>query len=574
MDYKIKILLFIFANVVFGLVVSTSVSAQQSIVFVDGNLTLNCTGNYSVADRSCAGNDGDAYNSVAAGINNLTANGTLNIREGTYEVEGMNIGVAGVTVQSYSGERAVLHKTIIRRPIFTINAENVTVKDLEFTGEKFLVLNGWVHHEGNIWKLPFLYSIQPSELRFDMEWSAKNGRNQTNYSDVDEPLEWWKSGPKDSEQAIYVYSADGDPDVVYTNPGINQIDDFDAIGIKYQSKNTVIDNNRFIGFSHGGVKGKGQAIIKNSYFDDIGTDWHDHHIYSTGQHSPGNEVIIENNFFGYAAGAAVHLFSNPSYHVVRNNVISGLGPNDEFSFYGILLGGTNHEIYNNTISGVRHGVAVFRAGSSNNRVVNNLFYDNWRDLTIDTRGGNSFPTNNTFEYNYMGSDTSCGGCGDKTSSGGEDYSVYLAAPNIVLKENPFVASNPTSWFDFRLKADSQAIDAGADLGASHANAFSPDSSFWPAVTSDQNTNGSGWEIGAFVFTSAGGATPTPVPTPTAPPRIPGDANEDRVVDGVDYVIWLNNYDTTTSNVHEDGDFNADGVVDGVDYVIWLNNYTQ
>ena len=54
--------------------------------------------------------------------------------------------------------------------------------------------------------------------------------------------------------------------------------------------------------------------------------------------------------------------------------------------------------------------------------------------------------------------------------------------------------------------------------------------------------------------------------------VPGDADSDGKVDGVDYVIWLNHYDQITGNGASDGDFNGDGKVDGIDYVIWLNNY--
>lgn len=54
---------------------------------------------------------------------------------------------------------------------------------------------------------------------------------------------------------------------------------------------------------------------------------------------------------------------------------------------------------------------------------------------------------------------------------------------------------------------------------------------------------------------------------------PGDANADCKVDGVDYVIWLNNFNTSvTGSVY--GDFNNNGFVDGIDYVIWLNNYNS
>ena len=51
---------------------------------------------------------------------------------------------------------------------------------------------------------------------------------------------------------------------------------------------------------------------------------------------------------------------------------------------------------------------------------------------------------------------------------------------------------------------------------------------------------------------------------------PGDANKDGCVDGLDYTIWSNNYQTGTT--WEEGNFNGDSIVDGLDYVAWSNNY--
>ena len=69
----------------------------------------------------------------------------------------------------------------------------------------------------------------------------------------------------------------------------------------------------------------------------------------------------------------------------------------------------------------------------------------------------------------------------------------------------------------------------------------------------------------------------PQPTSTltttlTPPPIPGDATGEGHVDGLDYVVWLNHYNTPTTNGASDGDFNSSGNIDGLDYVIWLNNY--
>lgn len=70
-------------------------------------------------------------------------------------------------------------------------------------------------------------------------------------------------------------------------------------------------------------------------------------------------------------------------------------------------------------------------------------------------------------------------------------------------------------------------------------------------------------------------TPTPTPTPQCSP-LPGDGNRDCNVNGIDYVIWLNNYGRNgppESLSPVDGDYFDDDKINGIDYVVWLNNYT-
>jgi endo-1,4-beta-D-glucanase Y len=71
--------------------------------------------------------------------------------------------------------------------------------------------------------------------------------------------------------------------------------------------------------------------------------------------------------------------------------------------------------------------------------------------------------------------------------------------------------------------------------------------------------------GNFRIYSENSVQPTPVPKQ-------GDANGDTIIDGVDYVVWLNHYNQSTTRGHLDGDFNISGKVDGIDYVVWLNSY--
>ena len=58
--------------------------------------------------------------------------------------------------------------------------------------------------------------------------------------------------------------------------------------------------------------------------------------------------------------------------------------------------------------------------------------------------------------------------------------------------------------DYTLAAGSDCLEAGVDLGSAYDDGLDP-TSVWPAavVTADQDAYGSGWEIGAFVYTAAG-----------------------------------------------------------------------
>jgi hypothetical protein len=58
--------------------------------------------------------------------------------------------------------------------------------------------------------------------------------------------------------------------------------------------------------------------------------------------------------------------------------------------------------------------------------------------------------------------------------------------------------------------------------------------------------------------------------------IPGDYNQDMVVNSADYAVWRAAIGTTKSSVHDTplADGNYDGVVDGADYVVWREHLGQ
>jgi len=68
----------------------------------------------------------------------------------------------------------------------------------------------------------------------------------------------------------------------------------------------------------------------------------------------------------------------------------------------------------------------------------------------------------------------------------------------------------------------------------------------------------------------------PIPFPSSsssPSSLPGDANGDNRVDGVDYVVWVTHYNQSVTGATK-GDFNNSGKVDGVDYVVWVTHYSN
>jgi hypothetical protein len=76
------------------------------------------------------------------------------------------------------------------------------------------------------------------------------------------------------------------------------------------------------------------------------------------------------------------------------------------------------------------------------------------------------------------------------------------------------------------------------------------------------------EFGVNAYRTQPPISPTPTPAPN-----PGDGNNDGLVDGRDFIIWLLHYGQDVSGVNN-GDYNDSGEVEIGDYVVWVNNYTK
>lgn len=524
---------------------SHSAKALAATRYVDGNLGANCTSsNYSIANRDCSGTDGNAYQTVSEGVSATAAGDTLYIRGGNYTTASISMSYNSAlttTFSSYNNETVNISKSTIIAPIFALSSStrNLVFYGLNLSGNIYNVVSGpWTDLGNNVWSTTLSVVSVPSQIRFN----TTSGTQVNSQAEVDSANEWyWTSN------TLYVYST-SDPATAYTSPGINQTDNFNAIGIGQASGNAgnliTIDNCMFTNFSHAGVKGGYRFHIKNSRFDNIGTDGNDHDVYMTGVQTDGNEAIIEYSYLGYTPGAALHLYSNPSNIIVRYNIINGLSGSNR-NAWGILLSGNNIEVYNNTIYGNATGLSFYSSNSHHNLVYNNIFYNNSsRDIEIDSQGGASKPVNNTVSYNYYGSTSKCAGCSDQSGSGGDNYTLYIAQPpNILSTTNPFSVTSPDSFDDFHLSNGSSLANQGLTLSSGNAQGLDPRDTSWPLTTLDQGVLGSGWDLGAYVYFEDSGAPSitldpiTPNPTTLTDATLTGTAVETvGTVSSVEYQV--------------------------------------
>jgi parallel beta-helix repeat protein len=214
------------------------------------------------------------------------------------------------------------------------------------------------------------------------------------------------------------------------------------------------------------------------------------------------------------------------------------GPSNDNVFYNNLIYG--HTIASNTGDKIGFLLASSTDGYINRTLIyNNVFYGNSIDLAIALAGTGNAIDNNTF---YGAADRSV--WFEVPDPGGVDVenNIFAASANTPFDANTantnvthannlyykasgtlanyngtsYTSANIATWeatavtgnpaftnagtADFTLQLTSSAINAGGDLGATYKLGLDPRSSF-PWSTVSRGGNGSGWDIGAFVYLS-------------------------------------------------------------------------
>ena len=224
-------------------------------------------------------------------------------------------------------------------------------------------------------------------------------------------------------------------------------------------------------------------------------------------------------------------------NVIRYNLITGQGGN-ELDNAGIETDGytSDNQIYGNVIWG-NGGPCIDLNGTETTLVYNNTCYGNQltRPSTYkgeiklsDQANSTSSTPNNVIENNIAYATQS------------DSYAIYvdnvMAGKTDTYANNLFYGSEQANWYFWNtsagsnlamfnklsgvsgnlnadplfvntsgdqlwLQGGSPAIDEGTNLGSPYNFALLP-SSVWPnsVVTGNQNSYGTGWEVGAYIFT--------------------------------------------------------------------------
>jgi hypothetical protein len=276
--------------------------------------------------------------------------------------------------------------------------------------------------------------------------------------------------------------------------------DIDLAGIKFEpDAEAATSQNMTVQYSASYNNGLGMAGSRGPgiWVDTVGSGFTAKYNLVYGNNLDG--IFVE-------AGSTISVY----YNVAYGNLQSGIELAADNPAYPM----TNSVVLNNVSYGNQQmGLSIsglnFAGGCVNNSVENNLFVGNiyfQLQVLAGCENPGTYGSGNVYTYNGFGAqasnfiewgsgvpestyaawETATGNCGTAECS----HSVQ-ADPQFAN------ASAGQLW----LTSGSPGIDAGTNLGSPYNIGLLPGSS-WPnsVLTGDQNSYGTGWEVGAFIFT--------------------------------------------------------------------------
>lgn len=429
-----------------------SATVRAETIYVDNTLGADCSGDYSIVSRACSGSDGDAYNTIQEAENVSVAGDNIYLRAGTfreYVLFQTDTGSEGnpITYSNYNSEEVILKFPLAFFP-WTDAGANPLFEIAGAATPNYLVFSG---------------------LEFD-------GENRTG---------------DNCDETCQIHGNHSD----YFAIGNSEATDASAYHI-------TVNNCNIHNFEHAGIKGCFSYVITNNIIHDIGLiEKYDHGMYLA-----GGTPTVKYNYIYNISGHGIQIYGDTyqqviiAYNITQHTGLSGVTDRG-----GLVIQADDAKIYNNIFNDGYIG--IFTYGVRNGLDVrNNIFMNNaTADLYIGNAGSYDAEHVNTFEYNIMASTNRCTVNHPEiiACDGYEFVAGYDDVPPNISTDPSFTVPSPDDWSEYIQSSGSSGIDTGADLGTSYADGLDPSDNIWPPSTIDQDSFGSGWEIGPFVYRGIG-----------------------------------------------------------------------
>ncbi len=460
----IALCLFIFNQWIYG---------QSKTIYVDPQLSANCTSNYSIQNRNCSGSDGDAYPSLQAAADVATAGTLVIIRGGTYN--------SNLVVKHSGNEEAYVTFRNFENEVPEITGETI-YPAINIKNKNYIIIEG----------------LKIKEVR---RWVSILGSNYIILKNniFDTALDPYGS----SKTGIFLQSSNH---CKILDNVINQTTQ-DNIGLVSSNYN-LIEGNTITRGRHvlWTMKCSNYNIIRNNYFhnalqkigeiydcDNVGDGSTEFPKITSLDNAKYN--LVERNIFAYTPSPGdASPYSGIQYSgqngIIRNNLFYECeGPAIQMTIYGTeATYNYSNRIAHNVFYKNEYGAIEITSSSTSNfhdqQIRNNIFYKNkfiqrdmrWRwfeelnekpvQIMTGRTSGMSFKNNVIFssELNELyviayGSRTSSTNPAPQSLAYWEYMFPDLFSGN--LQVNPLFVNEDEK--DFRLKEGSPMIDAGMFL---------------------------------------------------------------------------------------------------------------
>ncbi len=429
-------------------------------------------------------------------ISGITATSSNHMVFGAYYLD------AGSEVIGVSGSKPILKSSGNTAPIFRIlDSSYIEVTNIDVREGAYPI---WVGHSSNIYLHESAFGRGATTFGLRIQYS-NHVYIYDNVVDSDADVEGIISADcggvnydgvqlyRTSYSEIYNNIIN---DWGHANVYINTNSDYNSVHDNYMD-NTNVGYGRAFGVD----VGSDHNMIYNNYFHNMRT----RSQIGTGMYNEIYENIFDKTFFEESLG------SGCKTDVAQALVFQGYGGGGPVQY---------NKFYNNIIYAAEDGGIRFYNNPGDSEVMDNEISNNvilesgdstkWADAGIyvptDTNGirGNTFKNNVIFKtgdlitIDYRGTKMTVSEWNNADTNGD------VIGANI--GSDPSLIDPPDR--DFTLAESSPCIDTGLNIGIHYSNGWDPLTSLPPNIVStlDQNDYGSGWEIGAYVFTGA--QTPT------------------------------------------------------------------